>query len=166
MAIAVLILWLATAAAGVSLLRAGSAARRLSATNASRQSAASLPARTGAIPLTPDGKPPPSPRTRVATPPGEHPLLEFSHPALAVTGIACWTMFVFVHYRPFAWIAFGVLVATLSVGLGWLASNQHAVKRQARAAWTFPRRLVVLHGLAATVSIVLTVLTALSASRG
>ncbi len=163
MAIVTVVLWVITAAAGVSLLSTGGAARRAAAAAART---AGTPARTGAIPLTDEGKPPPGPRVRVATPPGEHPLLEFSHPALALTGLACWFMFVFVHYHPFAWISFGILVVTIGVGLSWLSRNTRDARRQASAAWNFPPRLVVLHGLAAAIAITLTVLTALSASRG
>ena len=162
MAIVTLVLWVVTAGAGISLLAAGGAARRAAA--AART--AGPPARTGAIPLTDEGKPPPVPRVTVATPPGEHPLLEFSHPALALTGLACWFMFVFVHYHPFAWISFGILVLTIGVGLSWLARNTRDARRRASAAWRFPPRLVVLHGLAAAIAITLTVLTALSAGRG
>jgi hypothetical protein len=162
LAIVTLLLWVVTAAAGVSLLSTGGAARRAAA--AAR--APGTPARTGAIPLTDEGEPPPVPRAKVSTPPGEHPLLEFSHPALALTGLACWFMFVFVHYHPFAWISFGILVAAIGVGLSWLARNTRDARRQASATWRFPPRLVVLHGLSAAIAITLTVLTALSASRG
>jgi hypothetical protein len=161
LAIVTLVLWVITAAAGISLLSTGGAARRAAAAGT-----AGPPARTGAIPLTEEGRPPPGPRTTVATPPGEHPLLEFSHPALALTGLACWFMFVFVHYHPFAWISFGILVVTIGVGLSWLARNTRDARRHASAAWRFPPRLVALHGLAAAIAITLTVLTALSASRG
>lgn len=163
MAIVTLVLWVVTAAAGISLLSTGGAARRAAAA-AARTAAA--PARTGAIPLTDEGRPPPGPHTTVATPPGEHPLLEFSHPALALTGLACWFMFVFVHYHPFAWISFGILVVTIGVGLSWLARNTRDARHHVGAAWNFPPRLVLLHGLAAAIAITLTVLTALSASRG
>jgi hypothetical protein len=166
-AIGVLILWLVTASAGVTLLRAGGAARRRAA-GAERQAhpAAPVPVRIGAIPLTADGKPPPVPHVRVATPPGEHPLLEFMHPALAVTGLAFWAMFTFVHYRPLAWIAFAILLVTLTVGLTWQALNRRARHRQARGAWAFPGRLLAVHAAAAACSITLTVLAALVASRG
>jgi len=166
LAIVTLVLWVITAAAGVSLLSRGGAARRLAADGARSAPAASPAARSAAIPLTDDGKPPPVPRTRVATPPGEHPLLEFSHPALALTGLACWFMFVLVHYRLLAWISFGVLIAALGAGVSWLTRNAQDARRHASAAWAFPPRLIVLHGLAAATAICLTVLTALSASRG
>jgi hypothetical protein len=105
------------------------------------------------------------PKVRVATPPGEHPLLEFSHPALAVTGLACWFMFVFVHYHPFAWISFGILAATILLGLTWLVRNAQAARHHAASAWNFPPQLVALHGAGAAIAISLTVLTALSAIR-
>jgi len=170
LAIVVLVLWLATAVAGVILLRAGGAARRAAASAApARQSVpadAMAGTRLAAVPLTPDGRPPPGPHVRVTTPDGEHPLLEFSHPALAVTGIACWMMFAFVHYRPLAWIAFAILVLTVLLGLGWLIRNRQAEGRQASAAWSFPPRLIWVHGLVAGSSLVLTVLTAIIAGRG
>jgi hypothetical protein len=163
LAITVLVLWVLTAAAGVSLLSTGNAARRLAA---GPVRPAFGPARSAAVPLTDDGKPPPVPRTRVAAPPGEHPLLEFSHPALALTGLAFWFVFVLIHYRPLAWISFGVLVVTLGAGLSWLAANARAARRREGAARRFPPRLIVFHGLAAAVALALTVLTALSASHG
>ena len=170
MAVVVLVLWLATAVAGLTLLRAGSAARRATGSPAVQTvpagSLAEAQVRSAAVPLTADGKPPPGPHVRVITPPGEHPLLEFSHPALAVTGIACWMMFTFVHYRPLAWIAFAILVATLLLGLGWLSQTRRPGQPQGSQAWSFPTRLIWVHGLVAACSIVLTILTAVTASRG
>jgi hypothetical protein len=164
-AIVVLVCWLAAAVAGVTLLRAGGAARR-QAVPADRAAAPiEVPVRVGAVPLTAHGRPPPVPRVRVTSPPGEHPLLEFCHPALAITGIACWLMFVLVGYKPFAWIAFAILVVTMAIGLGWLAANRQAASRGLRGAWAFPPRLVALHGLVVTLAIALTVLTAITASR-
>jgi hypothetical protein len=171
-AIVVLALWIAAALAGMTLLRAGGAARRRAAASMPAEPAvavSAVQARIGAVPLTADGRPPPGPHVRVTSPAGEHPFLEFCHPALAVTGIACWLMFVLVHYRPFAWIAFGILLATMAVGLSWLAANHGAANHGAAnhgagATWTFPPRLVALHGLVVTLAIALTVLTAISAS--
>jgi len=164
-AIVVLALWLAAAVAGVTLLRAGGAARRRAAPPVPAETVpAAAIVRIGAVPMTEDGKPPPGPHVKVTSPAGEHPLLEFCHPALAVTGIACWLMFVLVHYRPFAWIAFAILILTMAVGLSWLAATRRAARNWADASWQFPPRLVALHGLAVTLAIVLTVLTAISAS--
>jgi hypothetical protein len=171
-AIVTLVLWILTAAAGVTLLRTGGADRR---TQPPERAAVELPARTPieaaavrskAIPLTPDGLPPPVPHSRVTTRPGEHPLLEFSHPALAIAGMACWFMYTFIHYRPLAWVSFGILVVALSLGLGWLLRNNQAVRNHAQGAWHFPPRLAVLHGFVAGLSLTLTVLTALIAGHG
>lgn len=162
MAITVLVLWLCTAGAGLTLLRAGTVRRRESASHPPAEPLV----RIGAVPLTAEGKPPPGPHARVSSPPDEHPLLEFSHPALAITGVACWLMFTFVHYRPFAWISFAILVATLLAGIGWYARNRQAEARDEQGGWTFPPRLIALHGAAAALSITLTVVTALVASRG
>jgi hypothetical protein len=162
LAIAALVLWIATAAVGVTLLRSGSARR----TAAVDRPAAEDLVRIGAVPLTAEGKPPPGPHVRVTTPPGEHPLLEFSHPALAVIGVACWFMYTFVHYQPFAWISLSILAAALMVGLGWYLRNREAAHRQLAGAWTFPPRLIALHGLAVGLSTTLTVVTALVASHG
>jgi hypothetical protein len=179
-AIVVLVLWFATVGAGIALLRAGGAARRLAAgpitapkvvakpalPALAMQPAASGPARIGAIPLTEDGKPPRVPHARVATPPGEHPLLEFLHPALAVTGLAFWAMFTFVHSRPMAWTAVAIQLVTISLGLAWQARNRMASRRRASSAWPFPGRLLTLHVTVAASAFVLAVLAALVASHG
>ena len=162
MAIVVLLLWFATAAAGLTMLGAGSAARQAAA---APDPVAAAPVRIGAAPLTAEGKPPPIRHERVRTEDGDHTLLEFSHMALAITGIACWMMFTFVHYRPLAWIAFVILVVTLLIGLGWLTHNRRSARRQRDTGWSFPPRLIWLHGLVAACSITLTVLTAVAASR-
>jgi hypothetical protein len=192
LAIAALILWVLTASAGVSLLSSGRAARSAApgsfpsagtasapapsagAAGAPAQKAdaadgtapASLSARLGAIPLTEDGKPPPVPHAKVTAPPGEHPLLQFCHPALALIGFGFWLAFVFVHYRPLAWVSFGVLLVTIGAGLSWLTGNALAARRQHGAAPALPSRLIVLHGLAAAATLTLTVLTALTATHG
>lgn len=163
MAIAALVLWVVTAGAGVALLSRGNAARRQAA---GPVRTASTPARPVAVPLTEDGRPPPVPRTKVAAPPGEHPLLEFSHPALAFIGLAFWLAFVLIHRRPLAWISVGVLAATLGAGLAWLAGNARAAGGREDAARAFPSRLIVLHGLAAAVAFATTVFTVLAASHG
>jgi len=191
-AIVALVLYVITAAAGVSLLGTGGAARRReaeaeAAEAASKEAGAGaettlatahatspaaeavrapgLQARLAAVPLTAEGKPPPGPKVKVVAPPGEHPLLEFSHPALALTGLACWFMYVFVRYTPFAWISFGILMVAIAIGLAWLVHNLRAARHRLKGAWHFPPRLVLLHGTAAAVAILLSVLTALSASH-
>lgn len=205
MAIVTLVLWFLTAAAGITLLRAGgiaaqadaeeqvaevpsaaaaavastmgaatagaSTAGTASTVGAASTASASTPtagaaARPSAVPLAPGGLPPPVPHARVTTRPGQHPLLEFAHPALGVTGVACWFMFTFVHYRPLAWISFCILLVTIGVGLGWLGRNRTEVSNHVNGASRFPPRLIALHGGFAALSIALTVLTALIASHG
>ena len=179
LAIATLILWALNAGVGVALLTSGNAARRRaagparaasvpagSAASTPAGSAASVPARFAAVPLTEDGRPPRVPRAKVVAPAGAHPLLEFSHPALALAGLGCWFAFVLVHYRPFAWVSIGVLVVTAGAGLGWLARNRLAARRRAAPARVFPPRLIMLHGLGATALLACTLLTALFAAHG
>jgi hypothetical protein len=188
LAIAALILWVLTASAGVSLLSSGRAARGATAgpaqpadaaggsaqpadaaagpaqTAAGGAPAAGAPVRYAAVPLTEDGRPPPVPHVKVTAPPGEHPLLQFCHPALALIGFGFWLAFVLVHYRPLAWISFGILVVTIGAGLSWLTGNTLAARRQG-AAHAFPPRLIALHGLAAAATLTLAVLTALTAGH-
>ena len=98
--------------------------------------------------------------------PGEHPLLEFSHPVLGLIGMGVWFIFVGTHHAPLAWVSFGILVAAIAAGLRWLASNTLAARRGDRPARAgFPPRLVVVHGVAACATLVLAVLTALAASH-
>jgi hypothetical protein len=162
LAIAALALWVLTAGAGVSLLSSGNAARRRAA---GPGPAAGTQVRSAAVPLTDDGRPPPVPRAKVVAPPGEHPLLQFAHPALALTGLGFWLAFALTHYRSLAWIALGVLVVTAGAGLSWLTSNTLARRRRQDAARPFPSRLAILHGLAAAV-LALTMLTTLLVSHG
>jgi hypothetical protein len=186
LAIAALVLWVLTVCAGTTMFVAGTRAKRLAAGSGPASPApapavpASVPVASGQpppvsrvappvsrVPPPVSRVPPPIPRVKVHSPPGEHPLLEFAHPALGAVGLACWFLFLGLHYRPLAWTAFGILMVTVAAGLGWLASNALAARRRgdgARAA--FPRRLIVLHGVAATVTVALALLTALSASHG
>lgn len=161
MAIAALVLWVLTAAAGLVLLVAGSAARRAAAPQA-----APAPAPPVRVPAAGPAEPPPIPRVKVHATPGEHPLLEFSHPLLGLIGLGVWFVFVGTRHAPLAWVSFGILVAAIAAGLSWLARNALAARRgdrPARAA--FPPRLVLLHGITASATFVLAVLTALTASH-
>ena len=184
MAIAALVVWVLTAAAGLVLFLAGGAARR----DAARQAAPAPPAPV-TVPAAGPGQPgprslvrptswsraawpvrgaepPPIPRVTVHATPGEHPLLEFSHPVLGLIGMGVWFIFVGTHHAPLAWVSFGILVAAIAAGLSWLARNTLAARRgdpPPRAG--FPPRLVLLHGFAASATLVLAVLTALAASH-
>jgi hypothetical protein len=111
-------------------------------------------------------EPPPIPRVKVHAKPGEHPLLEFSHPALGLIGMGVWFVYVGTRHAPLAWASFGILVAAIAAGLSWLARNRLAARRSGRPAGAgFPPRLILLHGLTATATFALAVLTALAASH-
>ncbi len=71
---------------------------------------------------------PPITHTRITTRPGEHPLLEFMHPALGVAGLGCWIAFVITRFSVFAWAAFGVIIVTIAAGLTWYAVNARAAR--------------------------------------
>ncbi|MGI8447551.1 MAG: hypothetical protein ACR2MP_10320 [Streptosporangiaceae bacterium] len=195
MAIATLVVWVLTAAAGLVLLTAGGAAKRAAAQEAAAQEeAVPVPAPPvtvpGADPAThpPDSppavpgpaepapaaaqraagpaEPPPIPRVKVHATPGEHPLLEFSHPLLGLIGLGVGFIFVGTHHAPLAWVSFGILVAAIAAGLSWLARNTLAARRGERPARAgFPPRLVLLHGFTATATFLVAVLTALTASH-
>ena len=54
----------------------------------------------------------------------------------------------------------------MSIGLRWLAASRRVAGRDEGTAWAFPPRLVAVHGVAVTLAIALTVLTAITAGRG
>jgi nucleoid-associated protein YgaU len=101
--------------------------------------------------------------------PGLRPLLEFAHPAFAAIGLGFWLGFTMVHNRVLGWIAFGLVTATVCLGLTWFTANARAAKAKRRDQGepppSFGIRLVVLHGGAATVTFVLAALTALVLNR-
>jgi hypothetical protein len=192
-AIAALVVWALTAGAGVYLLRSVIAAERAGAsppaaptapdaggTRATTPvtSAAGVPApatgRAGSHQAGEPGAPSPYPRTpgpiprvKVSAPPGEHPLLQFCHPALGLIGLACWFAFVYTRDRAFAWVAVAVLAVTIGAGLGWLAAHARSARHRAAGEGpAIPPRRVVLHGVAATATCGLAVIAILAASHG
>jgi len=192
-AIAALVVWALTAAAGVYLLRSVIAAERASAspppapTAPGAGAAPAAPVASAAAvsaPLTGRAGPHqtgeagtplpfrrttgPIPRTTVSAPPGKHPLLEFCHPALGITGLACWFAFVATHGRAFAWIAIAVLAVTIGAGLGWMATHARSARHHAGSGSgpAVPGHRVVLHGLAAAATCGLAVIAILAASHG
>ena len=179
MAIAALVVWVLTAALGATLLITRQAARPAPVPEPARPVPATTappvttaaPRVTTAPPVTRLAELPPIPRVRVHTPAGEHPLLEFSHPALGLVGLGLWFIFVGTHYHPLAWVAFGVLVVTITAGLRWFIGHARAARRAATQAGGPPARrgvprLALVHGLAASTTFLLAVLTALAASHG
>jgi hypothetical protein len=101
--------------------------------------------------------------------PGLRSLLEFAHPAFAIVGLGFWLGFTMVHDRALGWIAFGLVTATVCLGLTWYTANTRAVRREeppgSEPAPAFRTRLVLLHGSAAAVTFALVALTALVLSH-
>ena len=58
--------------------------------------------------------------------PGLRSLLEFAHPAFAIVGLGFWLGFTLVHNRALGWIAFGLVTATVCLGLTWYTANTRA----------------------------------------
>ena len=178
MTIAALAAWAVTAAAGVYLLAAVMAAQRAARSSRSPGQTSTPPGETGPPPGegTPPGAgprastraPPPIPRTKVSTPPGEHPLLEFCHPALGITSLACWFAFVATQDRAFAWIAIAVLAVTIGAGLGWMVSRAWSARRRPGGGpgAAAPAHRIVLHGLAAAATCGLAIIAILAAGHG
>ena len=199
MAIVVLVLWLFTAGAGFSLLATSNLSRARPAAPASAEEPATASVASAAqagsaaqvsaseeaasTPAQPAAKRPSrASRDRFAPPslvaarnapvlPGLRSLLEFAHPASAIIGLGFWLGYTFVHYRPLGWIAFGLVTATVCLGLSWFAANTRAARRQRqderqpRKGPSFSTRLIALHGGAAAVTFALAALTALVLSR-
>jgi hypothetical protein len=101
--------------------------------------------------------------------PGLRSLLEFAHPAFAIVGLGFWLAFTLVHNRALGWIAFGLVTATVCLGLTWYTANTREAGREHSSgdelAPSFSNRLVIVHGSAATATFVLAALTALVLSR-
>ena len=139
-----MLLWMVTVAAGVYLLAAGRPARAPAdpapalAPAAETAGAAQAPGvpRTAGVPqaaataYAAGAAVPPITHTRITTRPGEHPLLEFMHPALGVAGLGCWIAFVITRVSVFAWAAFGVTIVTIAAGLTWYAANARVARAE------------------------------------
>ncbi len=137
MAVAALLLWLATAGAGTFLL-----------VNAiSRGNAAS----TG---------PAASPHAKADQLPGLRDLAEFAHPALALAGLGCWLGYVVSGDRLFAVVGLGVLVGAICAGLSWFTVNRRARKRAGGGpAPLLPApRLLLLHAAGAALTVLIVAL--------
>jgi hypothetical protein len=153
--IAAMLLWMITAGAGLYLLVAGRPGRPAGSpvaadaavTEAAEAEAmtpvtvpASRPAQAGipqaaAEALAAGARVPPITHTRIATQPGQHPLLEFMHPALGIIGLGCWIAYVATKFGTFAWVSFGILLATIAAGLTWYTVNRrHAAARSRRTS--------------------------------
>jgi hypothetical protein len=92
---------------------------------------------------------------------------EFAHPALAVIGLGFWLGYVLSRDRMFAAIGLGVLLGALCAGISWALANARAARRAPAGhrpgrpgTLLFPLRLLILHGLGAALTLLLTALVA------
>jgi hypothetical protein len=132
--------------------------------------------------------PPSLQRAKSEPVPGFKELAEFAHPALAMIGIGFWIGYVVSRDRLFAAIGLGVLLGAICAGVSWFAANTRAARRAAAAdAGTADRgtgdrstgdrstgdhgagplsaspRLLILHALGATLTLLFAVLIAVRA---
>ncbi len=169
MAIVVLVLWLFTAGAGFFVLLTSNLgrARPAPAPRAARAlvAQAAAPSKRELRRAARDRFDPPSLTAAKRAPvvPDLRSLLEFAHPGCAIAGLGFWLGYTFVHYRVLGWIGFGLVAATACLGLTWFSANTRAARRriQGEPGPSFSGRLAVLHGAAATVTLVLAALSAL-----
>ena len=180
MAIAALALWMCTVAIGTYLL---ATARRYGTTESAPAEPAPVPAAatpTGAddpAPGTParvkDPFAPPSlQRERSESLPLLRSLVEFTHPALAMTGLGFWFGYVVGRDRLFLAIGLGIMLGAIAAGLSWFTVNTRAVKRAAAAEaagqpgiedprfapQTFSPRVLILHGAGAALTLLIAAL--------
>jgi hypothetical protein len=117
--------------------------------------------------------------------PGLRALAEFTHPALAVIGCGFWLAYTLSRDRIFAAIGIGILLGAVCAGLSWAVGNARAAKRERAAegaghgdpaegaghgdlaegasgphvpALFFSRRLMILHGAGAALTLLLVAL--------
>ena len=178
MAVAALLIWLGTAAAGsyllVTAVQAGNAARR------PRRPAEPVAAASPLTPVRPRDRwdPPSLQRAKQEELPGLRDLAEFAHPALAVIGLGFWLGYVVSRDRLFAAIGLGILLGAIAAGVSWYAVNRRDGKRAAAAAQgggddpgagDGPRRsapllasprLLLLHGAGAALTVLFVALIA------
>jgi hypothetical protein len=172
-AIAALLVWMCTAAAGGYLLasRARSADAGPAAEPEPQPAPVPAPAEPGAAGTS--GAPAPGQQARRAKDrfdppslarakseplPGLRALAEFAHPALAITGFAFWASYLLTGDRVFAAIGFGVLLGALCAGVSWFTANNRAVRRGQPGSLVISPRLLLLHGAGAALTLLLTAL--------
>jgi len=198
MAVAALLLWLCTAAAGAYLLMTAAHASGDTGPDAGTgHDTGTGPAEAGAaaeqVPVpasasaTQPGEPsepakpvrardrfdPPSLQRAKSEPvPGLKALAEFTHPALAMTGFACWLGYVVTRDRLMAEIGLGLLLGAIAAGVSWFIANTRAARRLAAdgtdlataAPGTAPlapsARVLVLHAAGATLTLLFALLIA------
>lgn len=178
MAVAALLLWLATAAVGSYLLftavRSGPDEREPAEPATVLAETAPAPAEKPARVKDPFA-PPSLRRAQSAPMPGLRELAEFAHPALAVIGVGVWLGYVVSRDRVFAAIGLGVLLGAICAGVSWFAANTRAARRARAAGAAGPGaaagraplaaspRLLLLHAAGATLTLLFAVLIAVRA---
>jgi hypothetical protein len=167
-AIAALLLWMCTAAAGAYLLATGTRVKKPEdvlekepAARAVRGTAEAAEASGAAAsrPVRPKDRfdPPSLTRAKNEPLPGMRALAEFTHPALAITGLAFWLCYVMTRDRVFAAIGFGVLLGAICAGITWFNINRRAA-REKKDALLLPPRLLALHAAGAVLTLLIAVL--------
>lgn len=168
MAIAALLLWMCTAAAGGYLLasRARPAGDEPEPVPSAAERA-TVPETTVSESTVPQVRrakdrfdPPSLVRAKNEPLPGMRALAEFAHPALAVIGLAFWILYVLSRDRVFAAIGLGILLGAICAGLSWFTANDRAAKRGRPYALHLSPRVLILHGAGAALTLLLTALIA------
>jgi hypothetical protein len=170
-AIAAMLLWMCTAAAGTFLLITSTRTRepedvpeKEPAATVARGAteAPGAPGAAGADAGRPvrakDRFDPPSLRRAKSEPmPGLRALAEFIHPTLAIIGFAFWLFYVISRDRLFAAVGFGVLLGAICAGVSWFTANRRAARAK-KDALSLPPRLLALHAVGAALTLLLAVL--------
>jgi hypothetical protein len=158
-AIVALVLWTITAAAGVYLLISSTRIRPEEAAQAERVGATAT-AGSPARPERPgDRFDPPSLQAAKSEPmPGMRAFAEFLHPALAVTGFAFWLAYTFIRNPVLAAIGLGVVLGAIAAGLAYAGANARAAKREGSDTLSFKSRVVLLHVVGATLTLLVVIL--------
>jgi hypothetical protein len=182
MAVAALLLWLCTAAVGSYLLV--TAAHASGDTEPEPAEAVPVSSTVGIVPPATPATPvrdrdrfdPPSLQRAKSEPvPGLKALAEFAHPSLAMIGFGFWFGYVVSRDRLFAEIGLGVLLGAICAGLSWFIVNIRAAKRAAAAGTDLattapgtaplspPTRVLTVHAIGATLTLLFAVLIAVHA---
>ena len=173
MAVAALLLWMCTAAAGAYLLSVSVRGTQAGGTEAAAAErvpqtapAAAAAADTTAGAEAPAARrvrqrdrfdPPSLARAKSEPLPGLRALAEFTHPALAIVGLGLWLAYVLTRDLMFGAIGFGVLLGAICAGLSWYAAGTRAA-RAGKDALAPSSRLLVLHGVGAVLTVLIAAL--------
>jgi hypothetical protein len=184
-AIAALVLWICTVAAGTYLLAtatrygnsesADSEPLSVAATAVSPAADAGMgkvPAPERPARVRDPFAPPSLQRERSESLPLMRALVEFAHPALGMIGFGFWFGYLVSGDRLFLAISLGVLLGAIAAGVSWFTVNTRAVKRVAAAEaagepgvedprfapHTFSPRVLIVHGAGAALTLLIAAL--------